>query len=511
MKTSRQPVFISQVARMRPLLQFAILFLVLAAGFCIRIVDLKDPPLDFHAARQLRSAIISRSFYYQLDLQNDPVLRQKAVQLGQLEVYEPPMLEALVGFTDFLAGSEYFWFGRIYNALFWCLGGVAMFGTARRFLSFPAALTGLLFYLFLPFSVIASRSFQPDAWMVMWILVTIYALVRWSEQPTHWKWTILAGLAGAMALLVKLFSIFFVGPMMLGVFLYTLGLRGLFKHIQPWAAGFLVLAPSLAYYLVINPQRSSDFYSFWVVSLSGLILQTNFYADWLAMIKGLVGLVTVVAALLGVMAASSRLRIILAAAWVGYFLYGLTFPYQYVTHEYYHLPLIALTAFSMMPLLEVFFQQLGKQHVIWKAATGGILLFASFYGLYVARSTLIAASYELEPASWKRVGDAIPDGKSFIALTADYGMRLNYYGWKNADDYWPSSNDLELFELSGSNPIDYVRRFNEITDGKDYFLVTALSEFDAQPQLKEILTGNYPVAVDGSGFIVYDLTRRLKE
>lgn len=511
MKVLRRLHFLSQLQIGGALLRGLLLLFLLAIGVGIRLVDLKDPPLDFHASRQLRSAILARSFYYQFDRQADPLLRQEALRLGQLEMYEPPILEMLVGLTDVLFKQENFWFGRVYNTFFWCLGGVAMFFTARRFLSYPAALTGLAFYLYLPFSVIASRSFQPDPWMVMWILTAVYALVRWGERPDGWKWTILAGLAGAMALLVKIFAVFFLAPILLAVFFSTLGLRGLFRRLQPWALGLLTVTPALGYYLFLNPQRSSDFFSFWVVSLSGLTLQTNFYADWLAMIKGLTGLTTVVAALLGVTLAAPRLRALLAAGWVGYALYGLTFPYQYTTHEYYHLPLIALTAFSLMPFLDAFVQQLRRQAVIWHVAALSVLLFASFYGVYVARSILVAASYELEPASWRRVGEAIPAGKPFVALTADYGMRLNYYGWRQASDYWPSSADLNLFALSGNDAIEYDQRFEEITAGKDYFLVTALSEFEAQPRLKEILITNYPVSVEGSGFIVFDLTRHLKE
>lgn len=511
MKVLKKLIFLSQLRIGGKLLRGLLLLFLLAVGIGIRLIDLKDPPLDFHASRQLRSAIIARSFFYQFDRQADPLLRQQALQLGKLEMYEPPILEMLVGFSDALVGQENFWFGRVYNALFWCLGGAAMYFTARRFLSYPAALSGLAFFLYLPFSVIASRSFQPDPSMVMWILVAVYALVRWSERPTRWKWTILAGLAGAMALLVKIFAVFFLAPVMLAVFLTTLGARVLFKRIQPWVISLLVVIPALGYYLFLNPQRSSDFFSFWVVSLSGLTLQTNFYADWLAMIKGLMGLTTVVAALLGVTLAAPRLRAVLTAGWVGYALYGLTFPYQYTTHEYYHLPLIALTAFSLISFMEAFVQQLRHQAIIWHMSALAILLFASFYGAYVARSMMVAGSYELEPASWRRVGEAIPAGKPFVALTADYGMRLNYYGWRQASDYWPSSADLNLFSLSGNEAMDYERRFDEITAGKDYFLVTALSEFEAQPRLKEILTTKYPVAVEGSGFIVFDLTRHLKE
>ena len=43
--------------------------LVLLLGLGIRLVDLTDPPLDFHATRQLRSAILARAAYFQFSHQ----------------------------------------------------------------------------------------------------------------------------------------------------------------------------------------------------------------------------------------------------------------------------------------------------------------------------------------------------------------------------------------------------------------------------------------------------------
>ena len=40
------------------------MLILFGLGFAIRMVDLTDPPLDFHPTRQLRSAIIARSMYY---------------------------------------------------------------------------------------------------------------------------------------------------------------------------------------------------------------------------------------------------------------------------------------------------------------------------------------------------------------------------------------------------------------------------------------------------------------
>lgn len=488
-----------------PSWQFALLALVFLLGFGIRVYDLKDPPLDFHASRQLRSAIIARGIYYQLNIRADPEIRRTAQELAKLEVYEPPILEAIVGFTDYLLGEEHFWLGRVYNALFWCVGGLAIFLLGRSFAGFSATLVGLLFYFFLPFSVIASRSFQPDPWMVMWVLLSAWAVYRWSVT-LQWKWAVLAGLFGGIAVLVKAMAAFFVAGMFICIVFATLALRRLLRTAMPWAmAGFIIL-PSGVYYLFAHLQRASDFLSFWVVSLSGLVFTTNFYADWLAMMKGLMGLITVLVALIGVMLMEKRMRWLMIGGWIGYLLHGLVLPYQYVTHEYYHLPLVALVGLSVLGVLDVVFLALSKQGWLWRVAAVMVFGFAAFYGLYVSRSILYAADYTLEPVSWQRVSQALPKGASFVALTADYGLRLNYYGWRSASVFWPSSADLKLFSLSGNDPIRYEEYFDEVTAGKQFFLVTAFSELETQPQLKQILD-RYPVYAEGSGFLVYDLTQ----
>ncbi len=238
--------------------QNLLLLVVFALGFAIRLYRATTPPLDFHATRQLRSAVIARSVYYQLDKNADSALRQEAVNLAGLEIYEPPILETIVGVLYWVVGSEQLWLARLVNALFWAIGGLAAYFIGRRFAGFWAVLTGLAFYFFLPFSVIATRSFQPDPWMVMWVLLTAWAALRWSETGT-WKWTILTGLAGGMTLLVKTFAGFYVGPILLAVVIQTLGLRRFWRSGQVWAMAGLSLLPTVIY-LLLNGQRSSDFH-----------------------------------------------------------------------------------------------------------------------------------------------------------------------------------------------------------------------------------------------------------
>ena len=481
-----------------------LLALTLLLGLGIRLYDLKDPPLDFHAVRQLRSALIAREVYYQISPGFTQEQKDKMASLAALEEYEPAILEQIVGFTDYLLGSEEFWVGRIYSSIFWVIGGIALYWLARRLTSFYPALAGLAFYLFLPFSVIAGRSFQPEPWMVMWILFSACAFYRWSEKP-NWKWAVISGIIGGIAVLVKAVAGFFVVGILVMIVIYNLGFRKIFRSPQTWVMGGLTVIPTLAFYLIFHAQRTGEYISFWTVSLSGLILTSNFYADWLAMVQGLTGTTMLLLGLIGVVLAIRQFRWILVGLWIGYFLYGLVFPYQYITHEYYQLPLVPLVALSLCSLADIVFISIKQQHRFWQAIAIGILLFATVYSLWVSRSILYANDYKNEPESWRRVGEAIPDDKPFIALTSDYGMRLRYYGLK-VPAIWPSIADLNLQSLRGNEPMDYKTYFVEVTSGKDYFLVTAFTELENQPQLKDLLYSKYKINKEGNGFIVFDLT-----
>ncbi len=330
-----------------------------------------------------------------MDTSADPTLRQQAISLGTLEPLEPSILESMVGFTDWVAGAERPWVSRIYTALFWLVGGLALFALARRMASFWASLLGLAFYLFLPFGVVASRSFQPDPGMVMCILLSAYAFYRWSEAldgpPRQaWTWCLLAGVLGGIAILVKVVAGFFIMGMLAGVVLSRVGLRRLFKQPTPWVTALLTLAPSFAYYIATHGANSASYFTFWTLSFAHLLLTSKFYSSWLGMVDSLMGLTVVMAALIGVLLARKPVKPLLIGLWAGYGLFGLAWPYQYTTHDYYHLPLVGLVGLSLVPLLDVVLGALKDTHRAWRVAAAAILVFAGGYSLWVARSQIYA-------------------------------------------------------------------------------------------------------------------------
>jgi hypothetical protein len=486
------------------LFHWAVLLVLLGVGLAVRLVNIQTPPLDFHPVRQLRSALIARGLYYQGLPNADPALRSTAVGLMPSDVHEPPMIEQMVAWAYQVMGSEQLWVSRIFSSIFWIIGGLALFSLARRHTSFWAALVGLALYLCLPFSIIASRSFQPDPWMVMWILLTIWAGDRWMQNPT-WKWTLLTGVLGGMTVLIKVMAGFFVGGALGLMVLSALGLKGLFRSVKPWVMAGIVLLPAVVYYLLLHTGRSAEYFNFWTLGFVSMLVTTKFYVQWLAMINSLTGLTMLVVALIGVVIAAPRFRPALIGLWFGYVMFGLAWPFQYTTHDYYHLSLVPILGLSITPVVDLLLQKISGQHWFWRSAAALIILAAAGFQAYAGRSTLVAQDSSLEPHSWQKVGESIPAGEPFVALTADYGLRLNYYGWRQASYYWPASADLDLNVIRNVGPLQTETLFKEVTAGRKYFLVTALSELEGQPELKKLLTQNYPVYYQGSGWTIYDL------
>lgn len=485
------------------------LILILSVGFALRLADFDDPPLDFHGTRQLRSLILARDFYVRSLPDADPTLSALSRDLSALETYEPPILERVLASGYRMIGCEDWRLGRVFSALFWTVAGFFVWLCARRLGARAGAWAALAVMFFFPMSVVMSRSIQPDPWMCAWITASIWAGLRWRENGRR-RDAILTALFGGTATLIKAFAGFFIAGILLGVFAARLredGFRA--RAIETVGVGLAAVAPSLIYAAALTPGRSGDFLSFWVVSLSGMILDPGFYADWLAMLKGLITLPAIFLSGLSLLSAERGKALVIGGAWAGYLAYGLTVPYQITTHEYYSMMIYPLCAISLAPLFELLWKKYGEGSRLRRCAAAAICCAGAFYGGYVAVGRLRAADYRLEPASWRRAGEAVPADASLIGLTGDYGMRLNYYGWRRLALSWRTAGDERLFSAAGRGESDFEALFTALTAGQDYFFVSALNELAAQPELLERLEG-YEIAAEGNGYILYDL-RRVKE
>lgn len=475
------------------------LILVILLGLTLRLIDLNDPPLDFHATRQLRNCLVARNIYYQLLPDADSKLRELASSFERtVGHYEPPVIESLVAVTYLAVGRENFAIPRIWESLFWVLAGIALFDLARRAISPWAGLTALAYYLVLPFAVQASRSFQPDPLMTSAFVAGIYSLYRWSEER-NWKWAIWAGIFLGFATLVKIVIAFFTGAAAVVLVLFTLR-KDFWKSKQVWVMILLLIVPSLTYYVFLHSGRSSEYFVNWSVALFKLISSSDFYSKWLAFLGSLFGLTVLFTSLAGALISSRRLCWLLMGLWIGYLAYGLTLPLQMYTHSYYHIQLVPVVALGLASVLDSLYKTAATQSVARRVVLVALVVAVIGFHSWVARSVLVAQDYRHEPEVWKKIGDAIPEDANVISLTQDYGYRLMLFAWRRVN-LWPLDTDLTEIRNQGRDPAS---RFEEIVAGDDYFLVTAFRQLDKQPDLKKILD-QYPIAAEGDGFVLYDL------
>jgi 4-amino-4-deoxy-L-arabinose transferase-like glycosyltransferase len=485
----------------RPPLWFALATLLLILGAFLRLIDITDPPLDFQPSRQLRNSLVARDIYYSMLPTATDQQRQLASSFARsVGKYEPPVIESIVALTYFITGGENFFAARIWATLFWILAGVALFDLARRATSPYAALIALAYYLVLPFSVQASRSFQPDPLMTSAFVIGIYFLYRWSEEQT-WKWAISAAIFLALATFIKIVIAFFIGAAAIALVLFTLK-KGFWKSKQVWAMAIIMIVPALIFYIFLNEGRSTEYFFAWTLALIKLITSADFYSKWLGFLGSIFGLTMIFLSISGALLAPPRFRWLLISLWIGYLLYGLTLPFQMYTHSYYHIQLIPIIALGLSVTLNPLLEYAQNQGKVWRAGFAVALLFAVGYQSYAARSVLVAEDFHHEPAFWAQIGEALPAEAKVIGLTQDYGYRLMLFGWRKVT-LWPYST--ELAEVRNGT-IDFSDRFDELTNGKDYFLVTSFGQLEKQPSLKKLLD-EYPIAAKGDGYILYDLKK----
>ncbi len=492
----------------QPWLWKVILAVAMLAAFGMRMINLKNPPLDFAGTRQLFSALKARGIYYQYATNVPEATRELAISLGDVGIVEPPVLETIVGQTYRLTG-EHLWIGRIYSAFFWVIGGLALFLLIKEFASTSAAMIGTLYYLFVPFGVLASRAFMPDPLMICLIIFSLWALFRW-QNSSSWKWAILFGFFAGGSLFVKNLSIFVIGGGFVGVILGARGLNRSIRDLQFWTMGVLMALP-VGIYSVYGMLKLNMGSQFALKFFPNMWVDPAFYFRWAFTVNADVGWA---AALLGAvsifLADRKRERPLLIGMWIGYLLFGMTFSYHFFTHDYYQLSLIPVVAISMAPAFRIFFERFYAQSpgLFARLVLVGIVLIGLAIPAWYTRDLIVNANYSNEPEFWAEIGDVLGHTTGgVVGLTQDYGYRLAYWGWQGSTA-WFTSADIGVRYLAGQN-VDLLKNFKQDTAGKKYFLVTMFGELNNEPTIKDLLYNNYPIYNQTDEYVIFDLQHPL--
>lgn len=484
-----------------PKLYLLLIFLAFSAALSIRLYDLDDLPLDFHATRQLFSMIKARGMYYAMSPDLPAWQREIAIQQWkESPIIEPPVFEGLVAASYRIFG-ENLAIPRIYSILFWLLGGFFLFRLAIQASSLHSALLALLFYLFLPYGAIASRSFQPDPLMVMLIIIAAWAMWNWRETPTL-KWAVAAGLLNGAAIFIKNVAVFPLFGLALALVLER-GFWPSLKDRQTWIVAALSVLPVAVYTLYGTFIAGFLASQFGLRFFPNLWFDPSFYLRWKGQLDGIVGFGPLVLGVVGILVAPRRLAALLTGLWVGYIVYGFTFAYHTITHDYYHLVFIPILALSLAPVAETLYQKINP-HRFARFALAILAVLAVALQLWDVRVTLARDNYRPDLVYWAEIGEVLGHSTTpVVAIAQDYGGRLAYWGWQPTVS-WLTDGDLNVRSIAGIE-VDEQTRFFQLIEGKRFFVVTHLARFEAQSFVRQMLYDNYPVYAEGRGYIIFDL------
>ncbi len=484
----------------------ALVVVLLLTGLVVRLYDLDDAPLDFHPTRQLHSLIMARGMYFEIAPNVPDWQRERAVQQWRAEgVIEPPILERLAVLTYRMAGREIPHAARVFSILFWLIGAIGLFAVSRELISSQGGLAALGFVLVLPYAVYASRAFQPDPLMAALIVLSWWAFARWARQEgPGWRWALAAGLLGGGALLVKGTAMFLVAGGFAGGLLAQRGLRGALRDARIWLIALLTLLPY-------------GVYTAWGVWGSGMLrdqfglrffpqywLDPAFYLRWFNLLDGAIGLPWLALGALGTFFLSSRLARGLAwGGWAGYLLMGFALSHHISTHDYYSLPLIPLLGFGLAGLLEAARKDLPQPRKLLGTLAVLVLLASAALSAWQARTALKRADYRGEAAFWGSLTEQLGRDAGVVGITQDYGARMVYWGWITPAN-WLTAAEFDLRRNAGQQ-FNLAEMFEQLTQGKQFYLVTMLDELERQPEVKELLETRYPLLQAGDGYMIYDL------
>jgi len=488
----------------------ALLGLLLVAAAAVRSQGLGDPLVSFHPLRHYRSALIARSCYYEAT----PSTPAWAVAIARAnrdiqQAAEPPLMEWLACAAYRIGGRENLIIPKALSIVWWCAGAIAVFLLARRLVSPDAALVAAALHLFLPYAIVATRTFQPDSLMAACVLYAVLALVGWHDRPTPRR-LVAAALLTGLALLVKPMSVFLVMPAAWAIGRARTPRPPLGADRHFWLLLGLALIPAGLYYgssVAFGSLARDQFQTRFVPSLlasrffwAGCLKQAHHVFGWAALAAAAVGTVT---------AEQPLLRRLLRAIWIGYAAFAVAFTYHVPTHDYYHLPFVPMAALAAAAAFDVVVRRVRLQPRTVLAATAILCAAIAWRGSRLALPHLHVANAAAIVADYERIGQVTGHDGRVVFLDLEYGYPLMYHA-EIAGDAWPGVDDLEAERLDGRRMRPAAQRFDQDYAGMQprYFVVTDFDSLEAETELARLLAASATAIDETRRHRVYRFTGR---
>jgi 4-amino-4-deoxy-L-arabinose transferase-like glycosyltransferase len=481
----------------------AILIAIFLLAAAIRLYRLPEQP-GVLVDRDYTSSIIARDFFFQ---QSDNVTSWRKDMAHLLNanrpVLEPPVTEFVASLLYRAAAGEHVWLARILTSLFWLISGVFFYRLAKMVVRTEAAVFATMYYLFVPSGILISRSFQPEALMMLTFVASLFVIVKYYQQPSWTKLTVAASITG-LTLVHRPLVLFplFAAFVALGV--SQRGMRkGLF-HRQAVSFFVIGLLPTALYYgygVFI-----ADFFR-WKVETSFrpyLLLQSRFWVGWLNGLLGVVGITALLGALLGLRILRKGLpQALLFGLGIGYLAFGLVFSMHIHTHGYYHaqlLPIVALPLGAMVAFMRKWLK--ATWNAYWWLPAVGMLAIVMFSGFQEVRSHLGREPFESKEVA-KEIGDLVRHSRRVVFLAPYYGLPLQYNG-EFIGHYWPRSITYWLYRKPGEQNRSIEDRIKALRFTPEYFVITDFNQFSSHhTDLKEYLTKSCSPLAETPQYLIY--------
>ena len=493
-------------------LRILFLILIFIAAFALRMVDFDDPPLDFHPARQMHSALMARGFY----LQNggylwykSPEYNEEAKILGLLEAWiEPPIYEKMTAGLYQLFGTVDLRIPRFTSILFWLIGGIGLALLTEKLLGTVGMFGALGWYLFFPYGVIASRSFQPDIIMTCLLIWSMFCLKQWLEKTDSLGRALTAGLLAGICILVKQVAAFPLGVAFAAGLIASGSLKGTLKNWRVWMAAVIALVPMLVYnywgYFVKGFLVQQYQGRFFLTEL----LQPAFYVRWFRMVDQVFTIPLFFFGIFGILMIREKGA---RASWLGYFagyiLYGLSLPHHIGTHNYYQLLIFPFIAVGLASLVKT-----GARAIMKASRKRSVLIpiLGSVCGIilcgwWAADSimTMHRTDFRAWPERWEEWMPELEPYKgriSTIGIMEDYGGGMTYWGLHNPGIWDTSVETLDDF--------DALVKLNTTFWNYKFLVVTNLEKFYQQPRLQRYLNETASVYRQGADYLIFEFEQK---
>lgn len=486
---------------------------IIAGGLTLRVWKLDIPLLEFYPTRQVQTAEITRNLYRD----GFNILKPSVNYLGpdsRLFLVEFPGYNFIVALLYKIVGAPHENLGRIFSITGWLVASIFLFLLAKKIADTFVAMVALFFYSFSPLSVMVSRSFQPDQWMLTLSLFSIYLIVKSQDNGSRFLWY-LSSIFVSLSVLTKLPSLIFS---LIPVGYYFVKSKGVL-FIDKFLYLMLAILPPLIWYFyvaranadIVNLQNSTEISTWFGLDI---LINPKYFSNIFGFEYN-IGLLPIGMILfgIGVLTKLKKDQHFLYV-WLGaVILYFLIFNKHNITHEYYHLPFLPIAAIFIGVGAEKVFNVLDGLIVSKKVPIFifSILIFVMMLPPTLERAYTPIERFRSVPETAQAIKDLTkPD--DLIIGAMDGGPVLVYYSERTGWFFDINSNKIseqeEIFGIGvpDRSPIEELEHLRQ--KGARIFAAANKTQFLSNDVFADYMYKNYLLVSNSNDYVIFDIKNK---